>query len=258
MGVITRKEALAAAFGEAAESYDSGAGLQRVVAERLADRITALELPRTPRILEIGCGTGFLSRALRQRLGPAAWLLTDLSEAMVGRCRESFGDPADALFCVMDGERPGLAPGFDLICASLVFQWFEALGPSLHRLSDLLAPGGHLAFATLAEDTFAEWRQAHRAFDLNAGVPDYPAPAALAALLPANGSGTVEDERLPRRHADALAFLTDLKRIGAQLPTPGRRPLPAGTLRRVLRQFDRPAGLTVTYHVAYGVFRRAG
>ena len=41
------------------------------------------DLPPRPRILEIGCGTGLLTRELARRLGPADWMLTDISPAML-------------------------------------------------------------------------------------------------------------------------------------------------------------------------------
>lgn len=240
-----RKATVAAAFGAAAGTYDTGAGLQRAVARRLAERVAALPLPRHPRILEIGCGTGLLSQALRARLGPAEWVVTDLSPAMLARCRAALGDPPDTVFQVMDGEHPETPPpGFDLILSSLAFQWFEDLDAALPRLAVLLRPGGHLAFATLAADTFREWRAAHEALGLVCGVPDYPTPATLARHC------RIEDEHIARRHPDASAFLVELKRIGAAVPAPGRPPLPPGALRRVLRRFD--AGLTITWHIAYG------
>lgn len=252
-----RKRALAAAFGAAAPHYEAAAGVQRLTAGRLAARIAALPLPPAPRILEIGCGTGFLTRALDQRLPQAQWLVTDLAPEMVGWCRaRPETDPARQRFLVMDGERPCLAPvtGFDLICSSLALQWFAEPAAALERLAALLAPGGWLVWSTLACDSFAEWRRAHAECGLCAAVPDYPAPAALQALWPAGGTGTVEEEHLPRHYPDGMAFLTELRRIGADLPAAGSRPLPPGALRRILRRFA--GGLTVTYHLAYGRFRR--
>ncbi|CCD03423.1 methyltransferase domain-containing protein, partial [Azospirillum baldaniorum] len=79
-----RKAAIAAAFGKAAPRYEEHAAVQRVAAERLAERVARLPLPPRPRVLEIGCGTGFLSRALRERIGPADWLFTDLSPGHAG------------------------------------------------------------------------------------------------------------------------------------------------------------------------------
>ncbi|CAO3459035.1 Dethiobiotin synthase BioD (EC 6.3.3.3) [Azospirillum argentinense] len=253
-----RKAAIAAAFGKAAPRYEEHAAVQRIAAERLAERVARLPLPPRPRVLEIGCGTGFLSRALHERIGPADWLLTDLSPDMLERCRATLGDPDDSAFRIMDGEQPDLDGPFDLIVSSLALQWFHAPAAALARWAGLLAPGGRIAVATLAADSFQEWREAHRALGLEAGVPTYPTRHALDRLWPAGGEGLVEEERLLRRHANGLDFLAELKGIGAHLPAEGRRPLSPGALRRVLRRLERPEGLTMTHHIAYGLFRKDG
>lgn len=253
-----RKAAIAAAFGKAATRYEEHAAVQRVAAERLAERVARLPLPPRPRVLEIGCGTGFLSRALRERIGPADWLLTDLSPDMLARCRVALDDPADCAFRLLDGESPHLDGPFDLIVSSLALQWFRDPAAALARWVGLLAPGGRIAVATLAADSFREWREAHHALGLEAGVPAYPTRHALDRLWPKGGTGSVEEERLRRRHADGLEFLAELKGIGAHLPAEGRRPLPPGALRRVLRRLERPEGLTMTHHIAYGLFRKDG
>jgi malonyl-CoA O-methyltransferase len=254
-----RRTAVAAAFGAAAETYDADADLQRLVAARLAGRLGALPLGPTPSILEIGCGTGFLSRALLARWPGATLLATDLSAAMVACCRRQLGPAPGAAFLVMDGERPSLQSrgrGFDLICASLALQWFGDPGGALAAWAGLLRPGGHLAFATLAAGSLAEWRTAHTALGLEAGVADYPDADRLAALWPPGGHGRVEVEAISCAYPDGHAFVTGLRRIGAHLAVPDRRPLPPGALRRVLRRFGRPTGLTVTYQVGYGAFQR--
>ncbi|WP_114858772.1 dethiobiotin synthase [Azospirillum brasilense] len=253
-----RKAAIAAAFGKAAPCYEEHAAVQRIAAERLAERVARLPLPPRPRVLEIGCGTGFLSRALRERIGPADWLLTDLSPDMLERCRATLGDPDDSAFRIMDGEQPDLDGPFDLIVSSLALQWFRAPAAALARWARLLAPGGRIAVATLAADSFREWREAHHALGLEAGVPTYPTRHALDRLWPAGGEGSVAEERLLRRHANGLEFLAELKGIGAHLPAEGRRPLSPGALRRVLRRLERPEGLTMTHHIAYGLFRKDG
>lgn len=249
------KRRVAEAFGAASPAYDAHAGLQRLVAGRLAARIPATA---GPAVLEVGCGTGFLATALRERLGPSRWVLTDLSEGMVRHCRERLGretrgSAADAWFLVMDGEQPAVAAGcFDLICSSLVFQWFSDPASALSTLAALLAPGGELHFATLGADSFAEWRQAHREAGLLPGIPEYPGLGALKAMLPGMEAG---EECIRRHYPSAGDFLAELKAIGAQRSPLGRRPLPPGTLRRLLRRFQPPAGLGVTYHVVYGRFR---
>ena len=145
---------------------------------RLAEDIARLDLPPRPRILEIGCGTGLLTRELARRLGPADWMLTDISPAMLEIARLGPAPQGSVRYAALDGEHPDALPGgYDLICSSLAVQWFGDLNAGLGRLAALLAPGGHLAIATLAEDTFAEWRAAHARAGLDAGTPAIPRPA---------------------------------------------------------------------------------
>lgn len=216
---MTRKGQVREAFGLAAATYDQHAEVQRQVAERLAERIGALPLPAAPRVLEIGCGTGLLHAALRPRLNFGEWVFSDLSPAMVEKARDRFGAQPHTRFVVMDGEQPCCHPdaGFDLICSSLSFQWFERLPESVAALRRLLAPGGWLAFSTMAEGSFHEWRQAHARLGLEAATPRYPAPADLAAFWP---GARVEEEHLVQAYASGRDFLRQLKGIGAQVPAP--------------------------------------
>src|SRR3546814_13046234 len=92
---------------------------------------------------------------------------------MAARCREGLGEGRGRFrYVAMDGERPCFAPDvrFDLVCSSLAFQWFHDLEGAVASLCALLAPGGHLAFTTLAEGSFDEWRAAHRICGLKAAV----------------------------------------------------------------------------------------
>lgn len=266
--LAARKAAIARSFDAAAETYDAHAAVQREVARRLADRIARQALPAAPRILEVGCGTGLLSEALLERLPGARCLFTDLSPAMVRRCRGKLDGLPGVGFAVMDGEAPALAGGFDLVVSSFALQWFLDPGRALDRLAACLRPGGRLVFATLGAETFAEWRAAHAALGLSYGGIALPTAAALVreAQSPrgpgaARLAGAVEEERIVRRYPHAFAFLHELKSLGADVPQPGHRPLGPGSLRRLLRRIaggdETGAGFAVTYHVLYGSFVNA-
>ncbi|WP_019831239.1 methyltransferase [Sphingomonas sp. PR090111-T3T-6A] len=240
---------VADAFGRAAD-YDRHAAVQRSVAGRLAERVAALPLPPAPRVLEIGCGTGLLGSALVDRLPGARWHMTDLSPAMVERAHRRFAGRADISFSAMDGEAPDIAGPFDLIVSSLAFQWFADLPGAIERLRGMLAPGGHLAFTTMAADSFAEWRAAHDG--LPCGTPDYPGAEALSAM-----GFSVTIEALPVRHRDARDFLHAVKAIGAGTPRPGHKPLTPAQLHAVMHRFE-ASGATASYVVATCVLRASG
>ena len=253
-----RKREIARRFGAAASGYDRAAAVQRLAADRLAQRILAAGLPRAPRILEIGCGTGLLSRGLAAGLPGARWVLTDLSETMLRRCRGQFSAEPRPLLAVMDAEAPSLRPGFDLVCGGLALQWFEHRRSALRGLAGLLHPGGLLALSTLCEGSFAAWRAALRDEGAADAMPDHPSPDALQADWPEGGAGSWQLETLLERHPSGLGFLRGLRAIGADLPRPGAAALGPATLRRVLRRFDAEHGGLAEYRIGYGLFRRAG
>ncbi len=232
---------VAQAFDRAAD-YDAHAGIQRTVARRLAGRVAALDLAAAPRVLEIGCGTGFLGAALIDRLPGAHWLMTDIAPAMLARTRARFAGRAGIAYAPLDGEAPEVAGGVDLIVSSLAAQWFADLPRAIDRWRRLLAPGGRIAFTTLAAGSFAEWRAAHDGAE--PGTPDYPDAATLAAI-----GLDVTTETLPVRHADARDFLRSLKAIGAGTPRAGHRPLSPARLRAAMARFD-ASGATASYVVA--------
>lgn len=247
-----RRARIAAAFGRA-DRYDDAASVQRIVAERLAGRIAAAGLPPEPRILELGCGTGFLTRALHAAIGPARWMVSDIAPAMVERARTALDLAAD--YRAIDGEAVDPALGrFDLIASSLAFQWFADLPRAAAALAERLEPGGLLAFSTMAADNFPEWTAALADEGLSSGTPAYPDRAALAALAPPGFQADVAIADIPQ-HGDARAFLCGLKAIGAGTPAEGYRPLPPAALRRAMARFDAGPRF-VTWRVACCLFRR--
>lgn len=260
MSPSPRKRRVGERFAWAAPSYEAHAKVQLEAARRLCASIAELPLPPRPRILEIGCGTGLLTRELAATLGAAEWTITDIAAPMLAAAAAATSLSGSASFMLMDGEHPVVPEGsrYDLICSSLALQWFDDLPAGLARLAALLAPGGYLAIATLAEDTFIEWRDAHASLGLNAATATYPAPAAIGASLPAEDealSGVVRALHIVESYPDGLDFLRSLKHIGADTPTAGSSPLSVSQLRRVLARFTQQ-GSAVTYHLAFGTWQR--
>jgi malonyl-CoA O-methyltransferase len=245
--MMSRKKRIVDAFSAAAQTYEAAAGPQVRAAERLARMVTTQPLPPAPRVLELGCGTGLLTRRLLAGIAGGSFLVTDASAAMVAAARASTGD-ARCRFAVLDAEHPGVAAGsFDLVASGFVAQWFADLGGSLTRLAGLVAPGGRLCLSMPGRASFAEWR---RAAGDRCGIPDYPDAAALAALLP---GARVDSETFTVAYADARAFLAALKAIGAGTPAAGHRPLPPGLLKGIMAGLGAPCA--ITYEVLYACWR---
>ncbi|MCW2351377.1 methyltransferase domain-containing protein [Sphingobium sp. B12D2B] len=246
------KTRIGAAFGAAAPRYEGDAGVHRHVAMRLLDFATGgtdagARDPAT--VLEIGCGTGLLTRLIAQRWPNAALTATDIAPGMIAAMREA-GSPARLL--LMDGERPDLGTErFDLILSSLAFQWFEDLPAALARLHGLLAPGGSLCFATMGAESFSDWRAAHAREGLVCGLRDYPDRDEVAAMAQALGQCDLAEELIPLPAPGGLALARHFHAIGARVPQPGYRRLASTSLRRVMARFDTDSGAS-NYHIIYG------
>ncbi len=248
------KSRIAAAFGTAAEDYDRVGRVQWAVAHEMSRRLALAPLPDHPRVLEVGCGTGFLTASLLPCLPGAHWLATDIAPEMVWACERRFASQPRFEARVMDGEHPDLAPAsFDLVCSSMAAQWFTDLPAALAGLWDLVRPGGFLAVSTLGAETFSEWRAACEACGVAPATPQYPDAATYADWL-GDGAEVIEAWH-QAESSSALTFLQDLKVLGAHIGQKGTRPTPPGTLRRVMRQAGM-RGFAATYHVLHGIRRK--
>lgn len=145
------REQLRRRFRRAMPSYEKAAVVQRRMAVRLAEVLAELSSFYS-RVLEIGAGTGFFTRAAKERFSWSLYLACDL----LPECA-CFLEPLGVHFVVANGEDPSWVRGpFDLIVSNAVFQWFEDLGKSLLALAERLCPGGFLAFTTFGPDTMKE------------------------------------------------------------------------------------------------------
>ena len=236
-----RKQRISDAFGAAADRYDDHAGPQRAAAALVAD-LAQRQMPgRVGRILEIGCGTGLLTRDIQRRWPAAELVVTDISPAMLAKA--SKGGLVAGTFLTMDGEAPVFeGEWFDLILSSLAFQWFDQLEDAIARLTKLLRPGGSLIFSTMGEGSFAQWRAAHEAAGLTPGIPAYPSLERLRAMLAAYDDAFAFDEDCLLSCKGARGLIAHLKGIGAVVPDDGRKPLPPRDLRRVMDAFDAGGG----------------
>jgi SAM-dependent methyltransferase len=94
------------------------------------------------RILDVGCGSGPLFAALRDRGAMVTGF--DKSAGMVELARRRLGDDADLQVADLGSPLPFPDGRFDDVIASLVLHYLEDWGPALAELRRVLKPGGRL------------------------------------------------------------------------------------------------------------------
>jgi malonyl-CoA O-methyltransferase len=220
------------AFSSATDTYDEHAVLQREVADRLLAHIEFTKID-PKRILDIGCGTGYLTRLLCQRFKKAGVTALDLSESMV-KCTHAAHNKrmlwhGKRHHVVSDGCRlPFADASFDLVASSLAMQWVPDPRLMMQEMRRVLAPGGLILFSTFGRRTLSELRQslaeiANERAGLVLPFPDVTSLGdslmQLAVELPVTDS-----DIFTLTYPNTMALVRELKNIGASSAAIQNRP----------------------------------
>ena len=140
-----------AAFGERAQRYDEGwrGQLHHQIADRTADlALTCVPAPR--RILDVGCGTGYLLGRLAARAPQAGALAgIDAAPAMIEVATGAATDDRLRLVVGTAERLPWPAATFDLVVSTTSFDHWADQRAGLAECARVLAPGGSLVLADL-------------------------------------------------------------------------------------------------------------
>ncbi|HLD14023.1 MAG TPA: malonyl-ACP O-methyltransferase BioC [Burkholderiales bacterium] len=232
------KQRLRASFERAAETYDEVAVLQRTIADRLLERLDVVKL-KPAVILDAGCGTGYVTRALARRYPCAQRLALDIAESMVRHARHGFGDWIEPratgqgrsgrgfgwrrllqrrpLHVCGDAETLPLASAsVDMIVSNLALQWCDAQ-TVFAEFRRVLRPGGLTIFTTFGPDTLRELRTAWQTVDDRPHVHGFLDMHDIGDLLVRSGFAepVMDVERLTLTYVDVFGVLNDIKRLGA-------------------------------------------
>lgn len=200
-----RKHSVAELFSQASQGYDAAAGIQQTVVGNLLDVMP----PVKGRLLDMGCGTGLLSRALLQQPGLEV-IGCDIAEGMLTVAREHgihavYGD-AESL--------PFENAHFDAVVSSSVLQWCEA-AKVLAEVKRVLKPGGVFVFSTFGEHTLCELKTAFLVLDGERHVNDFASLDDWQLWACDWQTPQFFRHSLQQRYDSVMALLHELKAIGA-------------------------------------------
>lgn len=252
---LPNKRLIAQSFSKAASTYDSVAHLQRLVGEQLLSRLPEKHIQHW---LDLGCGTGFFSRALQQRYPQATGTCVDIAQGMLRHAKQH--SSAD-FYLAGDAEQLPLASNSqDLIFSSLALQWCTDFPLVLQEAQRVLRRNGILAFVSLCDGTLAELKHSWAQVDEGVHVNSFR-PFAEYEKHCIN-SGLAISQLAPVRqvlHYHSLRQLThELKNLGAHNLNQGRSHglTSRQALQQLLASYEQlrqEQGLPATWQLVYGV-----
>jgi malonyl-CoA O-methyltransferase len=263
------KQLLQKRFSSNAKTYDQFANVQKKMADFLLKHLVIKRNDSSPlHILEIGCGTGYLTAKLSRHFQNATITAIDLAPGMIEIAKQrTSGMPIQ--FLCGDIEEMELYDRYDLIISNATFQWLNHLELTLSRLSSVLKSNGMILFSTFGCDTFHElhtsFQRSMQKLQLDTNARLGQSFYALEDLLelcersvqsvhPTStifGTETIETERF---HS-VKDFFTSLRKIGATNSNQGQycqRPSVLKEMMNIYEQdYQENGHIIATYHCLF-------
>lgn len=249
---------VARSFGAASSHYDAAADLQAEVRAELLSRVDELRTARAS-ILDLGCGTGAASVALKRRFRRARVVAADIAPGMVAmaRRRSHFWRPIEVTLADCH-ELPFDDASFDLVFTNLMLQWADPLDVALAQIRRVLKPGGLLLASSFGPATLQELRAAWAAADEGVHVNRFIDMHDLGSALVRAGfvEPVLDADSLRRWYAEPAALMRGLRAIGAHNLNAGRgRGLTGrkawGRMIAAYESLREARGLPATWQVVY-------
>lgn len=253
------KTAVAQHFSAAAPRYDLVAHLQRKVCQQLLSYLPTHLQPQ--HCVDLGAGTGYASKLLRQRFKSTQITAVDMALGMLQHMQKH--QLAEQYLCA-DMEALPLAPlSTDLIFSSLAMQWSLDLKTALQQCLDCLRPNGYLVFSTVLEGSLFEFKNSWAQVDNLLHINTFRTTSQYRALCTNSGFNLVLMQ--PHTHRYFYSQLNhlrhELRDLGANYVHAKRQAHLAArqrwhTLQQAYEQYRTPQGLPATWHIFYVVLQK--
>jgi malonyl-CoA O-methyltransferase len=230
-------------FAAASVTYDGVAALQRTVGKELLDTINIESLTGT--LLDLGCGTGFLTAKLLASVGYASrtvesteylengtrcvpyttLIALDIALPMLQVTRTKLADVSNVGYLCADAEQLPLSGQIaDGVFSNLALQWCVNLETVFADIKRVLKPGGRLVFSTFGPQTLQELKSAWAEVDSYHHVNEFYSEQQLTRfLLLAGYTGIkIETRQYIANYGSVLELMKELKQIGAHNVMAGR------------------------------------
>lgn len=251
---------IAESFGRSVSDYHTQANVQKEIAGRL---IASLEpwrdiLPPGP-ILEVGCGTGFVTQGIVDLYPKREKIITDISDEMVSFCSERFGSAENISFHRLDAEELETdEPKYAMTVCGFAAQWFKDPALTLGRMMEATRPGGLLLASFPGSESFPEWKKHCEELGIPFTGNALPDTEEMVIKM---STGPVQvdyyEDTVTETFPSAVHFFRHLKTIGAATHKEGRS-LSLSEMKLLMDHWDSQSkgDITVSYHVVFLAVKR--
>lgn len=218
---MSQLEKVQQSFQRSLTSYDQHAYVQAVVAENLHDfLLLALAQENSDlalnNVLELGCGTGFLTKKIVNTFDVNFFTANDLLSACETLVADSLSNMvSDWQFLAGDVELLSFPENLDLVCSSSVLQWVRDVPNLLDRLGTNMNTGAWLALSSFGPNHFSELRDVQHQLQQEYALLNYVSESQWSKLLSEHFEVKfIKTERRTQWFDSVEALLQHLRKTG--------------------------------------------
>lgn len=208
--------ALKRGFNKSAKAYPKGADLFSEINQLFIERLSQIQV-KPLRILDLGAGTGQLSRSLLKIFPQARIYCLDIAHERLSVAKGKRKWFRQQHYITGDMHTlPFASESFDLVVSNLTWYWADHFHQAIYEAKRVLKINGQLLFTTLGPDTLRELRASFASISNNPHINQFLDMHDVGdALLKAGLADPVMDtEHLTKNTPSVSALLHFLQGIG--------------------------------------------
>lgn len=248
-------------FSRNAKNYDKYANVQKYMADEL---INLLKNRSFKNILEIGSGTGYLTKKLLIQYPEANIEAIDIASGMIQISKINVKS-GNVNFKCCDFEEYDDFGNYDLIISNATFQWFNYYNNSMKKIKELLKSDGVFCFSTFGSDTFRELHETYNNIQYTSKNTIKPGQEFLNLVEFENSIELVFNNNIIRTFDriyieyfdDCLDFFYSIKKIGANNSQTSKKPQNSDFIFEVVDYYNQnyiyKDQVYATYHGLFGL-----
>jgi len=251
------KNKVKSSFALAVNSYDELATLQRKVGLKLLQDFSG-ESDSYP-MVDIGCGTGFITQQLIDRGAVGQLIAIDIALSMVQKTKMKMGCFQNVQYICADAEFiPIENHSIHTIFSNLALQWCQNLTAVFSGFNKMLKKDGRLRFSTFGPSTLQELKLAWSEVDDYTHVNEFYSADNLQYFLKCAGFKDIQIETkcYLSHYATVIDLMRELKGIGAHnvLSKRNRKTTSKASMQAMISAYEREAGrgeISATYEILF-------